>query len=131
MTQIKGICQSQSLKSLKRQSHTLKLLKKISQKRGDIAEMKVNKALSLLKENGEINGYYFYPKFSRWDKQGIDAVFFVNKQQVWLQVKSSRIGVKNHYKKYGKNALIFMIIVKPEEGVDDVYNKLLAIIKNL
>jgi len=80
-----------------------RLVENTSNTRGKNAERLVARALMALKEEGRIVSFYMTPKWSRADKQGVDAVvFLLDGKEVKLQVKSSLKGVIEH-KKEQKN----------------------------
>jgi hypothetical protein len=77
-----------------------KLVDKTSNARGKNTEKLFARALMALKEEGKIASFYMTPKWSRADKQGIDAVIFLlDGSEVKLQIKSSWKGVVEHEEK--------------------------------
>lgn len=103
------------------------LFRKISKERGLIAENKIFEALEILKRENQIVSFY---KTSRKEdkERGIDFVIFdLNGQKIELQVKSSKMGARQHAKKFPN---IPVIILRGGESQDIIKNKILEIIKN-
>lgn len=74
-----------------------RLIKKCATERGKKTEKYVEEALEVLRQEGRIASFYMTQKWSRQDKQGIDAVIFLNDgTEVKKQIKSSVSGVEKH-----------------------------------
>ncbi len=105
----------------------LKKVKKTSLERGIISEKMVAKALKELKSEGEIINFSKGNKYLDW-KKGIDFVV-INKegQKLFLNAKSSTKGKKEGYRKHTSD--INFIVRKPGEGVKEVKEKIINILK--
>ncbi len=74
----------------KRTFHIERILRQCAGSRGQYSEKYVGMALEELKADGKIIGYYLTNKWSRQDKEQIDAVAFrLDGTKVILQIKSS------------------------------------------
>ncbi len=75
------------------------LFRKCATERGQKTEKYVEEALTALQNEGRIASFYMTKKWSRKDRQGVDAVVYLNDgTEVKRQIKSSAAGVEKHLK---------------------------------
>lgn len=87
----------------KTKSRILNILKKCADSRGQFSARYIGMALESLKTEGKIVSYYLTDKWSRQDKQQIDAVVFrLDGTKAILQIKSGRT-MTERFKKECRN----------------------------